>query len=175
VAGADEPGALVGADHAPFRCGAPLAILAGAMRRAAPASIAPLSLALSLAIASACGGDDDGRTGADADPEIVPDAATALAHRTYEHPLPDCEPGGLFNCTPSVHLCADGSAIMLVTDIANGGTFTEDGAIIVARFEAGDVPETVTFTASEGGLTLVDDWQSWQWQRNDDPAASLCP
>ena len=138
-----------------------------------------LVIVFASVLAAGCGdgepeiaGADAAPAGADASP---PDAAAASSvHGLYEHQLPDCVSDGLVNCAPSIELCPDGSATMLVTDIANGGTYTEEGDAITARFEAGDVPDVIVFTRSDGGGVLVDDWLEWEWLRVEDPAFSGC-
>lgn len=80
----------------------------------------------------------------------------------------------LFNCVPSVHLCADGTADMLVTDILNSGTYVDNGDTIETMWGAGDVPDTIVFTVSPDGTVLTDDWNQWEWTLNPAPEFPLC-
>ena len=137
------------------------------------------AIVLVSAFAAGCGDEEPKAAGADAAPggadAAAPDAAAAAAaHGLYEHRLPDCVSDGLTNCAPSIELCPDGSATMLVTDIANGGTYTVEGDEITARFEVGDVPDVIVFTRSDDAGTLVDDWLEWEWLRVEDPEFSGC-
>jgi hypothetical protein len=133
---------------------------------------------LALLLAAACGGADDAtpESGADAAPAAV-DAAAA-DHRVYQHALyddpDDCPDDPLFNCTPSLSLCADGSATILVTDIVNAGSYTETDDAITTAFESGDVPSEIEFTIADDGATLEDDWQRWAWTLMPD-ADPICP
>jgi hypothetical protein len=133
---------------------------------------------LALLIASACGdaGDAAPEISADAAPASV-DAASA-DHRVYEHALyddpDDCPDDPLFNCAPSMSLCADGSATILVTDIMNAGSYAETDDAITTTWEAGDVPSEIEFAIADDGSTLEDDWQGWTWTLVED-GDPICP
>jgi hypothetical protein len=101
-----------------------------------------------------------------------PDAPDAA--RRFVHPLPQCPPDPLFNCTPSVELCtANHRALMTVTDIVNVGTYVEGNATIRTAFPSGDVPPEITFTF-QAIDSLVDDWQGWTWTLDPAPMFSSC-
>lgn len=135
----------------------------------------PLILFVGLAALGCGGGDEDGgggaETGADADVETGADASGAATAR-YEHPLfedpADCPDDPLYNCTPVLELCADGKAVMLVTDIVNTGTYERAGDVITSKWDVGDVPSDIVFAVSEGGQVLTDDWRSWEWTFAED-------
>lgn len=125
-------------------------------------------LLLGASLALGCG--DDAGTSAGADAATAPDASAPESVR-YESPFyedpADCPDDPLFNCTPSLELCADGTATMLVTDIINGGIHEREGEIIATEWGPGDVPPEIGFTASDDGALLTDDWQGWDWSLAD--------
>ena|GEM_PF-4183412 len=132
---------------------------------------------LPVALLAPLGCDGDGRNLA-ADAAVVDGAVAAdaaVTGRTFEHRLAapgECPNDPLFNWVPSLDLCADGRAFMRVTYIVNGGTFTQDAAIILTRWEPGDVPSAINFTLSADGAEVTGDWQDWTWTLNPAPAFS---
>ena len=93
------------------------------------------------------------------------------ALRFYQHALftdpDDCPDDPLFNCYPMIELCSDGRAVIQVTDIVNGGTYTKTEGTITTTWESGDVPQQITFEATADGRGLTDDWQGWLWEGSE--------
>ncbi len=56
-----------------------------------------------------------------------------------------CPPDPIFNCTSDLMLCQDGSAFLLLTDIINGGSYTETDSEISTNWGQGDAPESMFF------------------------------
>lgn len=121
-----------------------------------------------MLLASACG--DDRTPTIDA---ATVDASTLSGNRTFLQliagydDLAQCEahaPPGL-NCQRWLQLCDNGGYFLVVTDIANEGSYVMTGAVVTATQQGpGDGPPTFTLTLTGSGFTSpeLDDRHPWQ-------------
>lgn len=72
------------------------------------------------------------------------------------------------NCTQWLTLDSDGRATIVVTDIINGGTWTEDDAMVFTAWQPnGDVVPEIEYSKAENAIDLVDENGNTWWRRQE--------
>jgi len=114
-----------------------------------------------MALIAGCGSSDDQPV----NPGVVNPQINSAENRRFEHDyfeVEPCSPDPIVNCTADLVLCKDGSATLLLTDIINGGTYTETSTSISTSWGVGDAPESIVFS-KQPDSTLVDDQFGLVW------------
>jgi len=106
-------------------------------------------------------------------------------HRLYQHliepfhTLEEClaaqNPDFFVNCYQEVDFCPDGSAIIIVTDIQEPGSYVVgDGVIETYWPDAVEAPAELGFKPVSP-QHLVDDIKNWDWLLAEDERITYCP
>ena len=114
----------------------------------------------------ACGADPSPGSPDAGQPDAQPPELRFFQHSLFTEPG-DCPDDPEFNCYPSVELCSDGRAVMMVTDIVNGGTYTKNDGTVTTSWPSADVPSQIVFQTTADGRGLTDDWQGWLWEGSE--------
>lgn len=70
------------------------------------------------------------------------------------------------NCDAVLQLCPDGGSMLMVTDIANPGTYELIDGVLHTTWPGGDVPSVVTFALGDNDALSDNVWKG-TWRRSE--------
>jgi hypothetical protein len=105
-------------------------------------------------------------------------------HRLYQHldehftTLEEClaaqPPDFFYNCYQEVDFCPDGTAVIILTDVQEAGTYVPGDHYIDASWaDALDAPDRIRFDVVSADH-LIDDIVGWDWLLAGDASVTYC-